>query len=209
MSNKTPTLSVTIRTGRGKGAARRARNEGLVPAVVYGHGTDPQHLLLPKLELNTILRNNGLNAVIDLDIEGTSQLVLARQVDVHPLRDYVEHIDFLVIRRGEKVVVDIPVLVEGTPMGGTLTVQEANSVEVEAEAMHIPESIIVDVENAEAGTLITAGDLDIPAGVTLVTNAEYAIVAVNEAQKADVADDGDAEEAGAEGEGEGNEAAAE
>ncbi|MCF8570327.1 50S ribosomal protein L25/general stress protein Ctc [Gordonia sp. HY002] len=196
MSNKTPTLSVTIRTGRGKGAARRARNEGLVPAVVYGHGTDPQHLLLPKLELNTILRNYGLNAVIDLDIEGTSQLVLARQVDVHPLRDYVEHIDFLVIRRGEKVVVDIPVLVEGTPMGGTLTVQEASSVEVEAEAMHIPESIIVDVENAEAGTLVTAGDLNIPSGVTLVTNPEYAIVAVNEAKSAAATEDeieGDAE----------------
>ncbi|MGO3327562.1 50S ribosomal protein L25/general stress protein Ctc [Gordonia sp. (in: high G+C Gram-positive bacteria)] len=206
MANKTPTLSVTVRTGRGKGAARRARNEGLVPAVVYGHGTDPQHLLLPKLELNAILRNNGLNAVIDLDIEGKSQLVLARQVDIHPLRDYVEHVDFLVIRRGEKVVVDIPVLVEGTPMGGTLTVQEVNSVEVEAEAMHIPESIVVDVENAEAGTLVTAGDLNIPEGVTLVTSADSAIVAVNEAQLADVAADEEAE-GETEGEAEGDEAA--
>ncbi|MCF8612152.1 50S ribosomal protein L25/general stress protein Ctc [Gordonia sp. HY285] len=203
MSDSTPSLTVAVRTGKGKGAARRARRDGQVPAVIYGHGADPQHLLLPKLELNTILRNYGLNAVIDLDIEGTKQLALARQVDVHPLRDYVEHVDFLLVRRGEKVIVDIPVIVEGIPMGGTLTVQEAGSVEVEVDALAIPENIVVDVENAAAGTIITAGDLNLPAGADLVTNAEYAIVAINEAKSAATAEDD------AEGEAEADEAAAE
>ncbi|WOC11482.1 50S ribosomal protein L25/general stress protein Ctc [Gordonia sp. MP11Mi] len=203
MSNSTPSLAVAVRTGKGKGAARRARREGLVPAVIYGHGADPQHLLLPKLELNTILRNYGLNAVIDLDIEGTKQLALARQVDVHPLRDYVEHVDFLLVRRGEKVIVDIPVIVEGIPMGGTLTVQEASSVEVEVDALAIPENIVVDVENAAAGTIITAGDLNLPEGSDLVTNAEYAIVAINEAKSAST------DEEDAEAEAEAGEAAAE
>ncbi|MCF8589903.1 50S ribosomal protein L25/general stress protein Ctc [Gordonia liuliyuniae] len=203
MSDSTPSLTVAVRTGKGKGAARRARRDGQVPAVIYGHGADPQHLLLPKLELNTILRNYGLNAVIDLDIEGTKQLALARQVDVHPLRDYVEHVDFLLVRRGEKVIVDIPVIVEGIPMGGTLTVQEAGSVEVEVDALAIPENIVVDVENAAAGTIITAGDLNLPAGADLVTNAEYAIVAINEAKSASTAEED------AEAEAEADEAAAE
>ncbi|GAA4680022.1 50S ribosomal protein L25/general stress protein Ctc [Gordonia humi] len=201
MSDTTPSIAAAIRTGRGKGAARRARREGQVPAVIYGHGTDPKHLLLPRLELNAILRNNGLNAVIDLDIEGSKQLALTRQVDIHPLRDYIEHVDFLVVRRGEKVIVDVPVLVEGTPMGGTLIVQELGSVEIEAEALHIPENIVVDLENAPAGTLVTAGDLNLQDGVTLVTPAEYAVVAVNEATVVAVEDDEDeaeAEEAAAE-----------
>ena len=199
----TPSITASIRTGKGKGAARRARREGQVPAVLYGHGTDPKHLLLPKLELNAILRKNGLNAVLDLDIEGDKQLALTRQVDIHPLRDYIEHLDFLIVRRGEKVVVDIPVLVEGDPIGGTLAVQEAGSIEIEAEALHIPENVVVNVEGGTAGTVITAADLELPEGVTLVTAADATIVTIDEAKSAAADEETEGEAA------EGDEAAAE
>ena len=111
--SSTTTLAVTNRSEKGKGAARRARRAGNVPAVLYGHGTDPVHLNLPAREFAAILRANGTNAVIDLDIEGTSQLALTKQVDVHPIRSYIEHVDLLVIKRGEKVTVEVTVAIEG------------------------------------------------------------------------------------------------
>jgi large subunit ribosomal protein L25 len=197
MANQTATLAVTTRTEKGKGAARRARREGLVPAVLYGHGTDPQHLSLPARDLATILRNNGTNAVIDLDIEGTSQLALTKQVDVHPIRNYIEHVDLLVIKRGEKVTVEVNIVVEGDAAPGTLVVQDANTVEIEADALSIPEQITVDVEGKEAGVSILASDLDLPEGVTLVTDADTLIVAVNEAPTASDLEE-EAVEAGAE-----------
>ncbi|MEP9413161.1 50S ribosomal protein L25/general stress protein Ctc [Gordonia sp. VNQ95] len=197
MANETATLAVTTRTEKGKGAARRARREGLVPAVLYGHGTDPQHLNLPARDLATILRNNGTNAVIDLDIEGASQLALTKQVDVHPIRNYIEHVDLLVIKRGEKVTVEVNIVVEGDAAPGTLVVQDANTVEIEADALSIPEQITVDVEGKEVGVSILASDLDLPEGVTLVTDADTLIVAVNEAPTASDLED-EAAEAGAE-----------
>ncbi len=178
-------LTVTTRTERGKGAARRARRAGNVPAVLYGHGTDPQHLALPALELATILRNNGTNAVIDLDIEGTNQLALTKQVDVHPVRNYIEHVDLLVIRRGEKVTVEVTVIVEGDPAPGTLVTQDANTVEIEADVMSIPEQITVSVEGATVGVTINASDLELSEGVTLITDPETLIVAVNPAPTQD------------------------
>ncbi|MEP9394347.1 50S ribosomal protein L25/general stress protein Ctc [Gordonia sp. VNK1] len=197
MANQTATLAVTTRTEKGKGAARRARREGLVPAVLYGHGTDPQHLSLPARDLATILRNNGTNAVIDLDIEGTSQLALTKQVDVHPIRNYIEHVDLLVIKRGEKVTVEVNIVVEGDAAPGSLVVQDANTVEIEADALSIPEQITVDVEGKEVGVSILASDLDLPEGVTLVTDADTLIVAVNEAPTASDLEE-EAVEAGAE-----------
>lgn len=206
MAPQTPKLSVATRTEKGKGAARRARREGKVPAVLYGHGTDPQHLTLPARDLATILRNNGTNAVIDLDIEGTSQLALTKQVDVHPIRNYIEHVDLLVIRRGEKVTVEVNVIVEGDAAPGTLVVQDANTVEIEADALSIPEQITVDVEGKTAGTSVHGSDLVLPEGVTLITDPEALIVAVNEAPTA--ADlEGDTREEAAAGEA-GEEAAA-
>ncbi|GEE00913.1 50S ribosomal protein L25 [Gordonia spumicola] len=188
MSN-TNTLAVALRTGKGKGAARRARREGQVPAVLYGHGTDPKHLLLPARELAAILRNNGLNAIIELDIEGDKQLALTKQVDVHALRNYIEHVDLLVVKRGEKVTVEVAVVVEGDAVSGSLVVQDASVVEVEAEALHIPEQIVASVEGLGAGSSITAGDLTLPAGVTLVSDAGTLIVAVNETKGAAAGDD--------------------
>ncbi|MCH5641998.1 MULTISPECIES: 50S ribosomal protein L25/general stress protein Ctc [unclassified Gordonia (in: high G+C Gram-positive bacteria)] len=197
MANDTAKLAVTTRTEKGKGAARRARRDGLVPAVLYGHGTDPQHLNLPSRELATILRANGTNAIIDLDIEGTSQLALTKQIDVHPIRSYIEHVDLLVIRRGEKVTVEVTIVVEGDAASGTLVVQDANTVEIEADALSIPEQITVSVEDVEAGTSFHASDLDLPEGVALVSDPETLIVAVNEAPTAADLEE-EAVEAGAE-----------
>ncbi|ATD70097.1 50S ribosomal protein L25/general stress protein Ctc [Gordonia sp. 1D] len=201
MATQASKLSVSTRTEKGKGAARRARREGKVPAVLYGHGTDPQHLHLPARDFAAILRNNGLNAIIDLDIEGSSQLALTKQVDVHPIRNYIEHADLLIVRRGEKVTVEVAIVVEGDAAPGTLVVSDASVVEVEADALSIPEQIVVSVEGAEAGTAVHASDLDLPEGVTLIADPETLIVAVNEAQAAATeseATEGAEEEAAAE-----------
>ncbi|MCG7632244.1 50S ribosomal protein L25/general stress protein Ctc [Gordonia McavH-238-E] len=200
MATQTSKLSVSTRTEKGKGAARRARREGKVPAVLYGHGTDPQHLHLPAREFAAILRNSGLNAVIDLDIEGSSQLALTKQVDVHPIRNYIEHADLLIVRRGEKVTVEIAIIVEGDAAPGTLVVQDASVVEVEADALSIPEQIVVSVEDAEVGLSVHAADLDLPEGVTLTADPETLIVSVTEAQLAATESEADGS-ADAEGEG--------
>lgn len=196
-------LTVSVRTEKGKGAARRARREGLVPAVLYGHGSDPQHLSLPAREFAAILRNNGLNAIVDLDIEGTSQLALTKQVDIHPIRNYIEHADLLIVRRGEKVTVEVTISVEGDAAPGTLVVQDASTVEIEADALSIPEQIVASVEGAEAGTSVTAGDLELPEGVSLVSDPEMLIVAVNEATVASTESEDSADEP-AEGDAEGS-----
>ena len=201
MAPQTPKLATLDRDDKGKGAARRARREGQVPAVLYGHGADPKHLLLPNRELAAILRNNGMNAVIDLDIDGKSQLALTKQVDIHPLRNYIQHVDLLIVRRGEKVTVEVSLIVEGTAAPGTLVVQDASSIEIEAEALHIPESIVVSVEGVEAGTIIHAGDITLPEGATLISDEGLSLVAVNEAKQAEEpADDEAAEGEAAEGE---------
>lgn len=198
MATQANALAVTTRTEKGKGAARRARRAGNVPAVLYGHGTDPQHLNLPARDFAAILRNNGTNAVLDLDIEGTSQLALTKQIDIHPIRNYIEHVDLLVIKRGEKVTVEVTIVVEGDAAPGTLVTQDANTVEIEADALSIPEQIVVDVEGKEVGTSIHASDLALPEGVELITDPETLIVAVNEATTAaELEEETDAEQADA------------
>ncbi|MXP22904.1 50S ribosomal protein L25/general stress protein Ctc [Gordonia sp. HNM0687] len=197
MATQASKLAVTVRTEKGKGAARRARREGKVPAVLYGHGTDPQHLSLPALEFAAILRANGVNAVVDLDIDGSSQLALTKQVDVHPIRNYIEHADLLVIRRGEKVTVEVYVVVEGEAAPGTLVTQDASTVEIEADALSIPEQITVDVEGVEAGNAVHASDLALPEGVTLISDPDTLIVAINAAPSSSELEE-EAEEASAE-----------
>ena len=120
-------IDAETRTEFGKGAARRTRRAGKIPAVLYGHGTDPQHLALPELEFKRALREQGRNAVVTLNIGGTPQLALTKTVVAHPIRPYIEHIDLLVIRRGEKVVVEVGVIVTGEAAPGTLVTQELNS----------------------------------------------------------------------------------
>ena len=160
----------------GKGAARKIRAAGKIPAVLYGHGTDPQHLTLPAHQLGLILRK--ANAVLDLDIAGSSQLALVKDVQKDPVHQVIEHIDLIIVRRGEKVQVEVPVHVEGEPFSGTIVVQDLSTISVEAEATHIPERVVVDVEGLEEGTHITAADIALPNGVALVSDPESLVVAI-------------------------------
>ncbi|GAB3132667.1 50S ribosomal protein L25/general stress protein Ctc [Tsukamurella serpentis] len=200
--SETNKLAATVRTEFGKGAARRVRREGLVPAVLYGHGTEPQHFTVNSRDFATILRKDGTNAVLNLQIDGEEQLALTKQVVVHPLRNYIEHADLLVIKKGEKVAVSVAVIVEGDSAPGTQLAQDLNEVEIEAEALHIPENIVVSVDGLELGSQITAGDLKVPAGVTVLTDPEALIVNITEIAAAETESDADGTEAAAEGEGE-------
>ncbi len=189
-------LIAQIRTETGKGASRRARREGKVPAVLYGHGSDPQHLQLDAREFSAVLRHAGTNAVLTLDIDGKQQLALTKALEIHPIRRSIQHADLLVVRRGEKVAVEVNVLIEGDAVGGTLVTQDANTIEIQADVQSIPENLTVSVEGMEAGNQITAGDIVLPAGVTLVSDPELLVINV---VVAPTADDLDAEGAGEEG----------
>jgi large subunit ribosomal protein L25 len=171
-------LAAEPRTEFGKGAARRARRAGKIPAVLYGHGSEPQHLALPALEFARVVRDQGSNAVLRLDLGGRLQLALTKAVTVHPIRRYIEHADLLIIQRGEKVVVDVHFVVTGNAAPGTLITQELTHLQVEADALAIPEEIEVSVQDAEVGTRVLASDVALPAGVTLRTDPEQLIINV-------------------------------
>ena len=190
-------LTALVRSKTGKGASRQARRDGHVPAVLYGHGSDPQHLLLPAHDFAAVLRNSGTNAVLILDINGKEQLALTKALDIHPIRRTIRHADLLVVRRGEKVTVEVNVAVEGEAESGTLVTQEANTVEIEAEALSIPEQLTVSVEGVEAGTQILAGQIELPRGVNLVSDPELLVVNVVVAPSAEDLEEegGGAEEA--------------
>jgi large subunit ribosomal protein L25 len=177
-------LSAEIRTEFGKGGARRTRRAGKIPAVLYGHGTDPRHLSLPAREFAHALKG-GANTVMTLQFPDGDELALPKSVIKHPLKDYVEHVDLLLIRRGEKVTVDIQVIITGEAASGTLVLTDANTLSVEVEAMSIPESLIVDIEGAEAGTQFLAGDVTLPDGAILITDPEALVVAVQTAPTAE------------------------
>src|SRR6202163_368932 len=132
--NATNNLTAQVRTETGKGASRRARRSGKVPAVLYGHGADPAHLELDAHDFSAVLRNSGTNAVLTLDIEGKEQLALTKALEIHPIRRSIQHVDLLVVRRGEKVTVEVNVVVEGEAVPGTLVTQETNTIEIESDA---------------------------------------------------------------------------
>ncbi|MGV0738126.1 50S ribosomal protein L25/general stress protein Ctc [Mycobacterium syngnathidarum] len=194
-------LTANVRTRTGKGASRQARRDGKVPSVLYGHGTEPQHLEINAREFAAVLRHAGTNAVLTLDIEGKEQLALTKSLDIHPIRRNIQHADLLVVRRGEKVHVEVTVTLEGDAAPGTLVTQDANAIEIEAEALSIPDHLTVSIEGAEAGTQITAGQIALPAGVSLVSDPELLVANIVEAPSA--------EELESEGAGEAGEAAAE
>ncbi|MBY6684363.1 50S ribosomal protein L25/general stress protein Ctc [Rhodococcus sp. BP-149] len=174
-------LNATVRTEFGKGAARRTRRDGLVPAVLYGHATEPKHLALPSREFAAVLRADGTNAVIELQVDGEKHLALTKSVVVHPIRNYIEHADLLVIRRGEKVTVEINVVVTGDAAPGALVTTDANVIEIEVDATQIPEQFEVSVEDAEIGTQILASSIELPSGATLISDPELLLVNVVEA----------------------------
>ncbi|MAO81420.1 50S ribosomal protein L25/general stress protein Ctc [uncultured Nocardioides sp.] len=171
-----------VRTEFGKGAARRIRRADKVPAVVYTHGEQPRHLTLPGHDTMMALKHGGANALVELDIEGELQLALTKQVQVDPIKRFLEHVDFIAVKRGEKVTVDVPIHLNGEAAKETLVVTENATVSLEAEATHIPEWIEVSIEGAEAGTLIYASDLVLPKGSELLTDPETLIVNVAQQQ---------------------------
>jgi large subunit ribosomal protein L25 len=177
-------LIAESRTEFGKGFARRIRRAGKVPAVLYGHGTDPRHLSLDAREFAHALKG-GANTVLTLQLDGGDELALPKSVVRHPLRDYFEHVDLLLVRRGEKVTVDIPVVIEGEAESGTLVLNDLTTLSVEVEALSIPEGLSVDLTGATAGTQILAGDVRLPAGASLVTDPEALVVSVQTAPTAE------------------------
>lgn len=201
-------LPAAIRKETGKGASRRARRNGKVVAVLYGHGSDPQHLELNAHDFSAVLRHAGTNAVLTLDIEGKEQLALTKSLDIHPIRRNITHADLLVVRRGEKVTVEVNVLVEGEATPGTLVTQDANTITIEADVQSIPESLTVSVEGADIGTQFTASDITLPEGVSLISDPETLVVNVVaapteedlEAEGAGEVTEGEAEGEAAEGE---------
>jgi large subunit ribosomal protein L25 len=171
------------RTEFGKGAARRTRRAGKVPAVLYGHGAAPRHISLPGHELMLALKSP--NVLLNLAIDGKSQLALPKDVQRHPVRRHLEHVDLILVRRGEKVRVEVPVHVVGELAPGGLLAHELTTIPVEAEATAIPPQFDVDIEGLEVGAAIRAGDILLPAGVTLLTEPEHSVVHVMPAPTAE------------------------
>ncbi len=167
----------TKRTEFGKGAARRARATGQVPAVLYGHHSEVQHFTLPALEFARAVKGDA-NRVITIEIDGDEHLALPRAVVRHPIKDYFQHVDLLIVKRGEKVVVDVPVHLVGEAAPGTLVLHETMQLSIEVDALSIPERLEVSIDGLEAGTVVHAPAVVLPEGATLVTDAETVILAV-------------------------------
>jgi large subunit ribosomal protein L25 len=190
-------LVAESRTVFGKGAARRIRATGKIPAVIYGHGTEPQHVTLPGHEVSLILRK--ANAVFDLDINGKSQLALVKDVQKDPVRQIIEHIDLVIVRKGEKVTIDIPVHVIGEAAPGTQVLQDANTLSIEAEATNIPERLTVDIEGLGEGTQIHASDVKLPEGSALISDPDVLVVGITGATDADLGESEESTDEAAEG----------
>ena len=200
MSTETDTKVVAeVRENFGKGYARRLRAAGKIPAVIYGHGTDPVHVSLPGHQVSLLIRR--ANAVLELEVAGKQQLTLVKDVQKDPVHQIIEHIDLLVVKKGEKIQVDVPVVVLGEPFAGTIANLDNATVTLEVEATHIPQHVEVDVEGLEDGTHITAADLTLPKGAALVTEPETLVVAISvpaatiaESDEIEAADEAAAEE---------------
>lgn len=185
-----------IRENFGKGFARRLRAAGKIPAVIYGHGTDPKHVALPGHQVSLIIRR--ANALLHLDIEGTAELALVKDVQRDPVHQVIEHIDLLVVKKGEKISVDVPVHVEGESFSGTIVNLDATTISIEAEATHIPEHITVNVEGLEEGAHILAKDVVLPKGSTLLSDPEMLVVGISTPAAPVLEDDAPAAEAASE-----------
>jgi len=180
-------ISAEPRTEFGKGGARRTRRAGKVPAVLYGHGEKPQHIALPAREFAAAIRHGGLNQVFTIDIVGGSgtTLALPKAIQRDPIKDTYEHVDLIIVKRGEKVQVDVPVTLVGEAARNTLVVSESTTLAVVAEAMHLPSGFEVSIEGLEAGAQITAADVQLPQGTELAVDPDYVIALVSQAQTAE------------------------
>ena len=186
-------ISAEPRTEFGKGGARRTRRAGLVPAVLYGHGEKPQHIALPAREFAAAIRHGGLNQVFTIDINGASgtTLALPKAIQRDPVKDTYEHVDLLIVKRGEKVQVDVPVTLTGEAARNTLVVHESNTLAVVADAMHLPSGFEVSIEGLEAGTQVTAGSVNLPQGTELAVDPDFVLAIITQAQTAEQLEGGE------------------
>ncbi len=170
----------------GKGGARRTRRAGKVPAVLYGHGTPPRHIALPAREFASALRTDaGMNVLLYLDVDGGTELALAKAVQRNPLRGSIEHVDLILVRRGEKVVIDVPVTLIGEAVRDTVVDQQLMTLSVEAEATAIPQGLEVAIDGLDVGASVTAGQVSLPAGAELAIDPESLVVHILAAQSAE------------------------
>jgi len=195
MADESNKVAAELRESFGKGAARKIRAVGKIPAVIYGHGSDPIHVTLPGHQVSLLLRK--ANALLELDIEGNSQLTLVKDVQKDPVSQVIEHLDLVVLRTGERVSVEVPVHVEGEAYSGTIAVLEISTIKLDVEATAIPERIVIDVTDAPEGTQYHAKDFALPAGAALAEDEDLLIlnVVVPAASRAD--EEADAEVAAA------------
>ena len=195
-------LPAEPRTEFGKGGARRTRRAGKIPAVIYGHGAAPRHVSLPAKEFGHAIKHGGANVLLTLSLNGAEELAIPKAIQRHPIKGVFEHVDLLAVRRGEKVTIDVPIVVVGEVARGGLLAQESNVVSVEAEATQLPSEIQVNVDDLEIGSHVTAGDLTLPSGATLVTDPQQVLVLIQEAPTAaDLEEEGEGEAEAPEAEG--------
>ncbi|MEH1130617.1 50S ribosomal protein L25/general stress protein Ctc [Micromonospora sp. CPCC 206061] len=189
-------ISAEPRTEFGKGGARRTRRAGKVPAVLYGHGEKPQHIALPAREFAAAIRHGGLNQIFAIDIAGAATtLALAKAIQRDPIKDTFEHVDLLIVKRGEQVTVEVPVHLIGEAARGTLVVTENSTLTVNAEALHLPEYLEASIEGLEGGSRVTAADVTLPSGTELAADPEMVIAMVTVAPSAEQLEGETAEEA--------------
>ncbi|MDU3164713.1 MAG: 50S ribosomal protein L25/general stress protein Ctc [Corynebacterium sp.] len=174
-----PVIKAEARTEFGKGVARRLRRDWKVPGVIYGAHQEPVHFAVPLLDIQSLVRNNGVNAVLELEIDGEQYLTMVKHVDQNVLTFDIDHVDLLAIKRGEKVEVEVPVTLTGEPAPGTMHIQDADVLLVEADVLSIPEELEVSIEGLEDGAVITAADVTMPEDTTLVAEEDTVIVSIS------------------------------
>lgn len=180
-------IPATTRTDFGKGYARRIRNNNQIPAVVYGHGAEPKHVIIPGHETMLAVRNS--NAVLELQLDGDTQLVMVKDIQRHATRPEILHVDLLAVRRGEKVQVEIPVHVIGEVEPTAVHNVEENTLTVEADALNVPEAVTINLDGHDAGDHVYAADVRLPEGVTMVSDPELLVINVSEPQAQDLGED--------------------
>ena len=179
-------ITAEPRTEFGKGGARRTRRAGKVPAVLYGHGEKPTHIALPAREFAAAIRHGGINQLFAIEITGgASTLALPKAIQKDPVRDTYEHIDLLIVRRGEKVTVEVPVHLVGEAAAGTLVMLEHDHLSVVADATKLPEALEVSIEGLEGGSHVTAGQVSLPAGAELAVEPDVTVAVVTVAPTAE------------------------
>lgn len=178
-------ISAELRTEFGKGGARRTRRAGKVPAVLYGHGEPPKHIALPAREFAAAIRHGGMTQVFSIAIDGSQTLALPKAIQRDPLKDTFEHVDLLIVRRGETVTVDVPVHLVGEAARGTLVITEHDRLSIMAEALHLPDRVEVSIHGLNVGDRVTAADVKLPEGSELASDPATVIAVISAAPSAE------------------------